>query len=151
MWNLTSFRLETVLVLVQDSCTICAKRTIDSELILDGPNGTPRWRGSSEISVCLEIVLILAQDRWTVCVERTIGLEIFWTHLMELVGGMGHVESLFFPFGDSVSVVQDRCMVCARCTIGLKVVLDAPDATTSLRGSTENSARLAIALILAPR
>jgi hypothetical protein len=138
MWNLSSFRFEKVLVLVQDSCTVCAKHTIGS-------------RGSSESSVCLEIVLILAQDRWTVCVERTIGSETFWTHLMELTGGMGHVESLFFPFGDSVSVVQDRCMVCARCTIGLKVVLDAPDATTSLRGSTENSARLAIALILAPR
>jgi hypothetical protein len=54
-----------------------------------------------------------------------------------------------FPFGDNVSVVQDRCMVCARCTIGLIIVLDAPDATTSLRGSSENSARLEIALILA--
>ena len=34
MWNLTSFRLERVLVLVQDRCTICAQRTIGSEIIL---------------------------------------------------------------------------------------------------------------------
>ena len=34
---------------------------------------------------------------------------------------MGYVESHFIPFGDSVSVVEDRCMVCARCTIGLKL------------------------------
>ena len=28
----------------------------------------------------------------------------FWTNLMELLGDVGHVESHFFPFGDSVSV-----------------------------------------------
>jgi hypothetical protein len=28
----------------------------------------------------------------------------FWTHPMELLGDMGHVESRFGPFGDSVSV-----------------------------------------------
>ena len=26
--------------------------------------------------------------------------------------------------------VQDRCMVCARCTIGSEIILDAPDGTT---------------------
>jgi hypothetical protein len=45
--------------------------------------------------------------------------------------------------------VQDRCMVCARRTIGIKVILDAPDGTTSLRGSSENSVHLEIAIILA--
>ena len=28
-------------------------------------------------------------------------------------------------------LMQDRCMVCAKCTIGKEIVLDAPDATTS--------------------
>jgi hypothetical protein len=28
----------------------------------------------------------------------------FWTHLMELLGDVGHVESCFGPFGDGVSV-----------------------------------------------
>ena len=28
----------------------------------------------------------------------------FWTHPMELLGGVGHVESHFITFGDSVSV-----------------------------------------------
>ena len=27
---------------------------------------------------------------------------------------------------------QDRCMVCARCTIGSEIILDAPDGTTSM-------------------
>ena len=54
--------------------------------------------------VCLEIVLILTQYRCAVCVKRTIGLEFFWTHLMELLGDVGHVKSRFGPFGDNVSV-----------------------------------------------
>ena len=33
IWNLGSFRLEIVLVSVQDRCTVCAKHTIDSEII----------------------------------------------------------------------------------------------------------------------
>ena len=37
MWNLVSIRLEIVLVLVQDRCTVCAKRTIGSETVLDAP------------------------------------------------------------------------------------------------------------------
>jgi hypothetical protein len=31
-------------------------------------------------------------------------LKLFWTHSMELQGDMGHVESCFGPFGDSVGV-----------------------------------------------
>ena len=41
-WNLVLVHLETVLVLVQDRCTICAKHTLGLEIILDAPDGTPR-------------------------------------------------------------------------------------------------------------
>ena len=37
-----SVYLEMVLVLVQDRCTVFAKRTIGSEIISDAPDGTPR-------------------------------------------------------------------------------------------------------------
>ena len=37
MWNLTSFSLDIVLVSVKDRCTVCAKRTIGLEIILDAP------------------------------------------------------------------------------------------------------------------
>ena len=37
-----SVRLEMVLVLVQDRCTVCAKRTTGSDIVLDTPDGTPR-------------------------------------------------------------------------------------------------------------
>ena len=33
---------EIVLILMQDRCTVCIKRTIGSDIILDAPNGTPR-------------------------------------------------------------------------------------------------------------
>ena len=94
---------------------------------------------------------------------------------MELLGDVGHVESRFGPFGDSVCVsaryvhglcqtshrtrnhfghnrwysyvmrlnwklisvrleivllsLEDRCIVCAKCTIGSEIILDAPDGT----------------------
>jgi hypothetical protein len=41
IWNLDS-RLEMVLVSVQDSYTVCAERTIGSDIVLDTPDGTPR-------------------------------------------------------------------------------------------------------------
>ena len=37
-----SVRLEIGLNLTQDRCTVCAERTIGSEIVLDAPDGTPR-------------------------------------------------------------------------------------------------------------
>jgi hypothetical protein len=48
---------------------------------------------------------------------------------MDLLGDIGHLESCFNPFGDTVLLVQDSCTVCAKHTIGKKIVLDAPDGT----------------------
>jgi hypothetical protein len=47
------------------------------------------------------------------------------------------VDARFDPFGDIISVhlemvlvpVQDRCTVCARCTIGSVMILDEHDGT----------------------
>jgi Fe-S cluster biogenesis protein NfuA len=39
--DLVSVRLEAVLVSVQGRCTICDKRTIGLEIILEKPDGTP--------------------------------------------------------------------------------------------------------------
>jgi hypothetical protein len=41
-WKLVSVRLEIVLVSVQDKSTVCTKRTIAIEIILDAPDETPR-------------------------------------------------------------------------------------------------------------
>ena len=48
MWNLTSFSLEIVLVSMQDRCTVCAKCTIGSEIVLDAPDGTTRYEAQVE-------------------------------------------------------------------------------------------------------
>jgi hypothetical protein len=48
---------------------------------------------------------------------------------MELLGGVGHVESRFGPFGDSASVGARWCTVCAKYIIGLKIVSETLDGT----------------------
>ena len=77
MWNLTSFRLETVLVSVQDRCMVCAKHTTGSETILDVPMVLLGDEAQVEARFGpLDIVLILTQDWCMICAERTIGSEI---------------------------------------------------------------------------
>jgi hypothetical protein len=41
VWNLVLVRLETVLVSVQDRCTVCTEHTIGIANILDALDGTP--------------------------------------------------------------------------------------------------------------
>ena len=38
-----SVRLEMVLVLVEDKCTVCAKHSIGSDIVHGAPDGTARW------------------------------------------------------------------------------------------------------------
>jgi hypothetical protein len=54
--------------------------------------------------VRLGIVLSLMQSRCTVCIDVRQALKSFWTHPMELQGDVGHVESCYSLFGDSLSV-----------------------------------------------
>ena len=50
-------------------------------------------------------------------------------HPMELLGDMGHVEPHLDLCELVLVLVQDRCTVCAKRTIGSKIILDAPDGT----------------------
>ena len=52
----------------------------------------------------LDIVLILTQDRCTVLRRTYHKLGNCWDAPMELLGDVGHVESRFFLFGDSVTI-----------------------------------------------
>ena len=56
------------------------------------------------ISVRVEIVVILTQVRCSVCAKHTIGSKIILDAPMELICDVGHVESHFGLFGDSVRV-----------------------------------------------
>ena len=46
---------------------------------------------------------------------------------MELLGDVGHVESRSVWLEMVLVLVQDRCTVCAKRTIGTDIILDAPD------------------------
>jgi hypothetical protein len=41
MWNLVSVRLEIVVILMQERCTVRVECTIGSEIMLDATDGTP--------------------------------------------------------------------------------------------------------------
>ena len=77
MWNPVLDHLEIVLVLVQDRCTVCAKRTIGLDIIFNAPMLLLGDKAQVKLLlVHLEIVLILTQDRCAVCVKWTIGSEM---------------------------------------------------------------------------
>jgi hypothetical protein len=101
MSKLVSVQLETVLVSVQDRCTVCAK--------CRNHFGRTRWFSWVTwlkwklVSVHLEMLQILMQNRCVVCIEYTIGLKSFWTHPMELLDDVAHVSSHFGPFRDGAS------------------------------------------------
>jgi hypothetical protein len=48
MWSFVLVCLETMLVSEQDRCTVCTKRTICTEIILDATNGTPSFEAQVE-------------------------------------------------------------------------------------------------------
>ena len=47
-WKLVSIRLEVVLTLTQDRCTVCGERTTGSEIDLEAPNGILGDEGQAE-------------------------------------------------------------------------------------------------------
>ena len=46
----------------------------------------------------------------------------FWALLMELLGDVGHVESRLIRLEMVLVLVQDRCTVCTKRTIGSDIV-----------------------------
>jgi hypothetical protein len=58
---------------------------------------------------------------------------------MELLGDMGHVDYRSVYLETMLVSVQDSGTVCAECTIGSKIVLDATDGTPRGRGSSGSS------------
>ena len=46
--KLISIRLEIVLILTQDRCMVCARRTMGSEIVLDATDGTTRYKAQVE-------------------------------------------------------------------------------------------------------
>jgi hypothetical protein len=55
--------------------------------------------------------------------------------MMAHLGDEAQMEARFGPFEIVLILIQDRCMVYAEHTVGLEIILDAPDRTTRWRGS----------------
>ena len=53
----------------------------------------------------------------------------FLMHLMELLGEWVMSNLVLICLNVVLVSVQDRCTVCAKHTIGLEIILDAPDGT----------------------
>ena len=49
---------------------------------------------------------------------------------MELLGDVGHVESRSVHLDMELVLMEDRCTVCAKRTIGSDIVLEAHDGTS---------------------
>jgi hypothetical protein len=54
---------------------------------------------------------------------------------MELLGDVGQGKSVLVCLETVLVSVQDRSVVCAKCTIGLEIVLDEADGTPRCCGS----------------
>ena len=50
----------------------------------------------------------------------------------KILGYVGHVQSCLGQFGTVLVLMQDRCTVCAKRTIGSETILDAPDGKCKL-------------------
>ena len=76
LWDLASFHLETLLLLVQDWCMVYARSLTNKSFWM---NSMVRPVDETQVEACFghsDMVLILTQDRCTVCIERTIGSAI---------------------------------------------------------------------------
>jgi hypothetical protein len=130
-WKLALVHLEIVLILKQDTCTVCTKCTIGSEITLSTPDGTPKWRRSRERSF---------QSVW-----RYVNIDARLVHVLRQTYhrfrnhfGRHRCYSYVTWVNWKLALVyleivlissQDRCTVCAKGNIGSKIILDAPDCT----------------------
>ena len=99
----------------------------------------------------LETVSVSVQDRCMVCANLDAklvhGSRLTYHRLRNNFGRTGCNPLVMWVMWNLTSFsleivlvsVQDRCMVCAKCTIGSEIILDAPDGTPKCRGSSESS------------
>jgi hypothetical protein len=131
--ELCSVRLEIVLILTQDRCTVCTERTIGSQIVWDAPNvlvsdlGRVEFRFSQfgdSASVSARQVHGLHQ---TYHRHRNRFGRTRWDSLVtRLKGKLGsvHLEIVLL-------LMHDWCMVCVKRTVRSEIVLEAPNGTRS--------------------
>jgi hypothetical protein len=112
MWNPILVHLETELALVQDRCTCCTKRTIG----LKSRFGPFR----DDVSIGAREVHSLRQTYHRL--QNRFGHTRLYSEVMRVkwVLVLVRLEKVLI-------LMQDRCKVCVKHTIGLEIILDTPD------------------------
>jgi hypothetical protein len=126
-WKFVSVHLEIVLILMRDGCTVCAERTIGSELFCTHPMElicdvghvkscfSPFGYG---VSVSARQVHILRQ------IEKS-----FWIHPIVLLGDEAQVKACLGSFGHSANLDTRLLHSLRRMYDRLRNRLDTPDGT----------------------
>jgi predicted acyltransferase len=82
------------------------------------------------VLVCLEIVLTLMRDWCTVFLSNVpLARKSFWTRSVVLLGDELKWMLVLVCLDIVLTLTQDRCTVYVERTIGLKIILDAPNGT----------------------
>jgi hypothetical protein len=96
--------LVIVLIVTQDRCTVCAKCTICSEIILDAPDGSPRSHWSYGMLFQSIWRQWKCQCKTGARFAQNIAQKSFWIHPMVLLGDEAQVDTCFSLFGDSANL-----------------------------------------------
>jgi hypothetical protein len=112
---------------MQDRCTVCAECTICFEIALGTPDGNPGWLDQAKDHISFFGDSVNLDARYVHGLRRA--YHRFRNHFgvqpMVLLCGVGQVETHFATFGDRISM-QDKCMICAECSIGSEIILAQP-------------------------
>jgi hypothetical protein len=130
-WKLVLVHLEIVLILTQDRCIVYVERTIGSEIIFHARDGTPSDMGRGESCFGPFGNGVSVGVRWVHGLRQT------YHRLSNRFGRTGWNSQVMWLMWNVVLVrsetvlvsEQDRCMVCAKHTIGSEIILDAPNDT----------------------
>ena len=116
---------------MQDRRTVCAKRTIGSEIVLDAPDGTPGDKAQVEARFgmfgdCanLDARLVHSLPRRFHRLRNRFGCTQWYSKVTRL---KWKLNSVYLEI--VLILTQDRYMVCAKHTKGSEIVLDAPHGT----------------------
>jgi hypothetical protein len=129
--ELCSVRLEIVLILTQDRCTVSTEHTIGSQIVWDAPDGlvSDMGRVESRFSPFGDGVSVSARQvhdsHRTYHRHRNRFGRTRWDSLVTwLKWKLGSVRLEIV-----LLLTHDWCMVCVKHTVGLEIVLEAPDGT----------------------
>jgi hypothetical protein len=131
--ELCSVHLEIVLILTQDRCTVCTERTIGSPIVWDATDGLISDMGH------VESHFSPFGDSASVSARQVHGLHRTYHRHRNHFGRTrwySLVTWLKWKFGSVrlgivLLLMHDWCTVCIKRTIGLEIVLEAPDGTPS--------------------